>query len=111
MILLPIGRDDAVIRRHAWVSYVIIALNILVWLAMSTFDSSGGYATVEQQWVRTMRFYVAHPYLQLPPSIENLVPATLKARVVASATPPAASVDVPAEQSTLDGIAPEPFPD
>ncbi len=107
MILLPIGRDDAVIRRHAWVSYAIIALNIVVWLAMSVFDSTGGNAAVEAQWVRTMRFYIAHPYLHLPPSIESLVPAPLQARIAASATPPAASVDVPGEQSTFDGMAGE----
>jgi len=107
MILLPIGRDDAVIRRHAWVSYAIIALNIVVWLAMAVFDSTGGNAAVEEQWVRTIRFYIAHPYLHLPPSIENLVPASLHARIVASATPPAASVDVPGEQSTFDGMAQE----
>lgn len=107
MILLPIGRDDAVIRRHAWVSYTIIALNVMVWLAMSMFDSSGGNASVEQQWVKTMRFYLAHPYLQVPPSIENLVPAPLHARIAASATPPAASVDVAGEQATLEGMATE----
>jgi membrane associated rhomboid family serine protease len=105
MILLPIGRDDAVIRRHAWVSYAIIAVNIIVWLVIATFDSSGGNAPVEQQWVKTIRFYMAHPYLQLPPSIENLVPAALHARIAASATPPAASVDVQGEQATLDGMA------
>src|SRR3954449_7113515 len=103
MILLPIGRDDAVIRRHAWVSYTIIALNIFVWLAM--FAASGGENTAEEQWLRTMRFYIAHPYLHLPPSVENLVSVKLKARIAASATPPAASVDVAGEQSTLDGMA------
>jgi membrane associated rhomboid family serine protease len=105
MILLPIGRDDAVIRRHAWVSYTIIGLNILVWLAMAMFDSAGGNAAVEEQWLRTMRFYVAHPYLQLPTSIEILVPDSLHARIVASATPPPATVDVRGRQSELDGMA------
>jgi membrane associated rhomboid family serine protease len=105
MILLPIGRDDAVIRRHAWVSYTIIGLNIFVWLALAMYESAGGSNYVNEQWLRTMRFYVAHPYLHLPPSIENLVSSSLQARITASATPPAASVDVPAEQSTLDGMA------
>jgi membrane associated rhomboid family serine protease len=105
MILLPIGRDDAVIRRHAWVSYTIIALNIFVWLAMATYDTRGGSAYVNDQWLRTMRFFVAHPYLHLPPAIDNLVSSSLKARIAATATPPAASVDVPGEQSTLDGMA------
>lgn len=107
MILLPIGRDDAVIRRHAWVSYTIIGLNIVVWLAMAMYESAGASAAVGGQWLRTMRFYVAHPYLQLPPAMEGLVSASLHERIAASATPPAASVDVPGEQSTLDSMAGE----
>ncbi len=105
MILLPIGRDDAVIRRHAWVSYTIIALNIFVWLAMATYEQGGGSAHANEQWVNTMRFFIAHPYLHLPASIDNLVSSSLKARIAATATPPAASVDVTGEQSTFDGMA------
>ncbi|HXH38986.1 MAG TPA: hypothetical protein VNN08_10190, partial [Thermoanaerobaculia bacterium] len=98
MILLPIGRDDGVIRRHAWISYIIIGLNIFVWLAMATNQSaSGSDYYVGERWLLTMRFYAAHPYLHLPPSIENLVSGSLRARIAATATPPAASVDVAGE--------------
>jgi membrane associated rhomboid family serine protease len=105
MILLPIGRDDAVIRRHAWVSYSIIGLNIFVWLAMAVYETAGGSAHANEQWVKTMRFFIAHPYLHVPPSIDLLVPPSLKVRVAATATPPAASVDVQGEQATFDGMA------
>jgi membrane associated rhomboid family serine protease len=107
MILLPIGRDDAVIRRHAWVSYAIIALNVLVFMGITTYESRGISDAPAREWLRTMRFYAAHPYLQLPETIKFLVPDTLQARIASSATPPAASADVHGEQASLNGMADE----
>jgi hypothetical protein len=48
MILLPIGRDESEIRRHAWVSYTIIAFNILIFIAtsMSLRHADAGRPTI-----------------------------------------------------------------
>jgi len=105
MILLPIGRDDAVIRRHAWVSYAIIGLNIFVWLAITAVESSGGNVAVSENWQRTMRYYISHPYLHMPPAVANLVPPEIQARIdsLPAVSPPQAIVRD--EQAELDTMA------
>lgn len=62
MFLYPIGRDDAEIRRHAWISYAIIALNILFFIA-SLAVLSRDAAPLESKWQEIVEHLSAHPYL------------------------------------------------
>lgn len=105
MLLLPIGRDDGVIQRHAWVSYAIIAFNVLIWFAVAGTESSS-MGTAQMQWRTTIRYYIAHPYLNVSDSIAPFIPGRLRA--AARATGPAPqSADVRAEQKTFDEMAEE----
>src|SRR4051794_6850286 len=107
MILLPIGRDDAVIQRHAWISYGIIALNVVAF-AFTAFIERGVMARAEADWETTMRYYVQHPYLRVPPDVLPLVPPKVLA-ATRDAKPPAgiSYPQVREEQTELDQRAGE----
>ena len=105
MLLLPIGRDDGVVQRQPWISWTILALNVLIWFATAATEG-GPMAAVSVQWRSTMRFYLAHPYLHVPDSIGTLVPERLRA-AAAEAGPAPQSADVSGEQKTFDGMAAE----
>jgi membrane associated rhomboid family serine protease len=72
MILLPIGRDDAEIRRHAWVSYAIIALNILVFVGIETAERRT-MAKIDREWQEAWTYISRRPYLQVPPAMAELL--------------------------------------
>ncbi len=72
MLLLPIGRDDAEIRRHAWVSYAIIALNILAFVAVETAERRRT-AKIDQEWTEAWVYISRHPYLEVPPSMSEVL--------------------------------------
>ena len=106
MILLPIGRDDAVIQRHAWVSYAIMGLNVLVFLMMSIAERGPSVERANADWKTTMQFYVDHPYLHVPNEIQPLVPKKVRS-LVANAQPPASMLpyQIREEQQELDRLA------
>ncbi|HYI09488.1 MAG TPA: rhomboid family intramembrane serine protease [Thermoanaerobaculia bacterium] len=68
MILLPIGRDDSEIRRHAWVSYILIALNIVAFVAVETAQRQAA-RELNATWSAAVSYLVAHPYLDVPPEM------------------------------------------
>jgi membrane associated rhomboid family serine protease len=67
MLLIPYGHEDQVVRRRPWITYFLIALNILIFLPLS---SSPNEAEINRAAQDTIRYYRQHPYLQ--PS-ENLL--------------------------------------
>lgn len=76
MILLPIGRDESTIQRHAWISYSIIALNIIAFFAVNTI-SGPNRAEARQAMIAALTFLQEHPYLEVPESLTRVVPADL----------------------------------
>jgi membrane associated rhomboid family serine protease len=106
VILLPIGRDDAVIQRHAWISYAIMALNVLVFLLMSIAEHGPSVERANTDWKTTMQFYVDHPYLRVPNEIKPLVPKKVRS-LVANAQPPGSMLpyQIRDEQQELDRLA------
>ena len=73
MILLPIGRDDAEIRRHAWVSYVIIALNVLAFVAVETASRSSKMVALQLEFTKTGSYLMQKPYLEIPAEMAPLI--------------------------------------
>src|SRR5688572_31421328 len=73
MLLIPIGRDDAEIRRHAWISYSIIALNVLVFAITMTAERESKMAAIDLEWRNAIVFNVRHPYLQTPPGMAEIL--------------------------------------
>lgn len=66
MLLLPIGRDESEIRRHAWVSYTIIAMNILCFVASHIAIARMDVASLDARWNEIVEQLTEHPYL-VPP--------------------------------------------
>lgn len=71
-MLIPIARDDAEIRRHAWVSYTIIALNVLMFIVLGVFERDAS-KVLDQKWRETIQFQVDHPYLRTPPALAKMI--------------------------------------
>jgi membrane associated rhomboid family serine protease len=73
MILIPIGRDESEIRRHAWVSYVIIALNIVAFIAVETSTRSSKMIELRFSWRDAIAYLGQHPYLNVPPEMAKIL--------------------------------------
>lgn len=73
MILIPIGRDDAEIRRHAWVSYAIIALNVLMFIAVETSSRPSKVMGIQRGFSDAVEYLAAHPYLEIPAAMKPMV--------------------------------------
>lgn len=73
MILLPIGRDESEIRRHAWISYAIIALNVLVFVATSTAERTSNVTAIQLKWEKALAYLIEHPYLQTPAAMKEVL--------------------------------------
>lgn len=104
MILIPIGRDDAEIRRHAWISYVILVLNVLVFVASSVAMRPAVLNDLQQDWEAAYEYYAARPYLKVPSELATLIPEKESAQIDAQRklTRKPSRRTIAAEQEELD---------
>ena len=115
MILIPIGRDDAEIRRHAFVSYVIIALNLLAFVAVESASRTSRVHEIQQSWNRMGEYLMERPYLKVPPEVEPKLNDSARAYLAktreaiekAGGLPPARTIA--REQATLNKMAAEAY--
>ena len=111
-LLIPIGRDDAEIRRHAWVSYAIIAINVVVFAFTFFAEQSTTTNEINLEWQKTLEYYFQHPYLQTPVRMKDLVRADViryiesnRANVVAPAADVVKREQRELETMTADAVA------
>ena len=72
MILLPIGRDNAVIQRHAWVTYGILCTYFAAFLVIAILHKEQERAYVED--VRAIQLVLAkYPEVALPKQLEVIL--------------------------------------
>ena len=71
-MLIPIGRDDAEIRRHAWVCYVIFALNILMFVGVSVAERQS-MKRAAAEWQQAIEYHEQRPYLKTPEAMKRLI--------------------------------------
>jgi membrane associated rhomboid family serine protease len=64
-VLIPIGLDQDTVRRLPWVSFTIIGLNLLAFVALAPQVHSAEEALAKQR-AETMEFWSRHPYLPFP---------------------------------------------
>jgi membrane associated rhomboid family serine protease len=80
MLLIPIGQEQSTVRRHPWVTYAIIALNLVVLLGL---EFAGHANQLEAEVSKTHRelyeHLVRHPYLDVPQSLAARLPPELSA--------------------------------
>ena len=109
MLLIPIGRDDEEIRRHAWISYAIIALNLVAFILVGMATRRSVVDGLEQKWKTAIEFYVTHPYLEPPPKLVQALPdgaiALIRARMAGRPLPPPETVSQ--DQAKLDRFVSE----
>jgi len=75
-MIIPIGHEHETVRRLPWVSIVIIALNLLVFLFVA-LPAEKHEDLVRQKAVEVLEYWQQHPYLDLP---DDFVKATLGVR-------------------------------
>lgn len=110
MIFLPIGRDESEIRRHAWISYGIIGVNIVLFVLLNLIgESRTDYDAIEKQWDEMVRVLVRNPHLEIPEVLDGMLnPAFLaQLEAVRAAAPvvPQVESEVRRQQSELDEMA------
>lgn len=75
-MLIPVGLDKTEVRRNPWISYAIIAINVVVfvvlWAAMRASDAP---ERASEKLRDTVGYLSKHPYLQTPASVERLFSA------------------------------------
>jgi membrane associated rhomboid family serine protease len=68
MLLIPIGQADNVVRRHPVVCYVLMALNVVVFLAVRSAHPGREWAQeADRRWNDMVGYLAERPYLELPP--------------------------------------------
>ncbi|HEX7151459.1 MAG TPA: rhomboid family intramembrane serine protease [Thermoanaerobaculia bacterium] len=107
MILLPIGRDESEIQRHAWISYFIIAANILVFFLAGIAERNSHMVRIEKKWDETLQYAVERPYLRLPPEMTAVLPEGLRHQlsIAARNAPQPSARRMRIEQEELDLLA------
>lgn len=71
-MLIPIARDEAEIRRHAWVSYVIFAVNILMFIGVGVAEREAA-TVVQERWETAIEYHAERPYLETPPAMARII--------------------------------------
>lgn len=65
MFIIPIGHDQQTVRRLPWVTFALLAVNLLVFLSTGTagseHESAGAQAAQE-----AVEFWLEHPHVEMP---------------------------------------------
>lgn len=56
MIVVPIGREEAVLQRHAWLTYVLIALNVVAFFLFRLGSSDQQRSALIRTWHETIAY-------------------------------------------------------
>lgn len=92
MLVIPIGKEHGEVRRQPWVSYAIVASNVVIFLFLwIASHQSQVPARFDAKAKEITRYLVANPHLSVPP---ELVPfygrqaVQILARARSASTPP-----------------------
>ncbi len=65
MLFIPIGLDQTTVRRLPWVSFAIIAANLVVFLGVGA-SARSAEEEIRQRSQEVMAYWALHPYLAFP---------------------------------------------
>ena len=69
-MFIPIGLDKDEVRRTPWVTWTLIASNVLIFLVLWIAQSGSGLpARFEEQSKAVFDYLSSHPYLEIPPEL------------------------------------------
>ena len=73
MILLPIGHEETGVRRLPWVTFAIMGICLLAFIASGRAGLlSDDDVRLSQDANDAIEYYFSHPYLELDPRFEEL---------------------------------------
>jgi membrane associated rhomboid family serine protease/Tfp pilus assembly protein PilF len=115
MLILPVGQSQTEVRRHPWVTYTIIAVNIFFYLLVHgvlTPENTGLQAEFGAKVEEIVQFLVERPYLEPPKELlETFGPGFERALAIERGKqPPVAMPDdetIATEQEQLDDLLTE----
>lgn len=87
MIVVPLGREEAVLQRHAWVTYVLIALNVAAFFLFCIGATDEQRITLMRSWHETISYLRDRPYLTVPWQAADLMPREIRQRPQSAALP------------------------
>ena len=71
-MLIPIGHESSTVRRLPWITFVIIAICLVVHILV-TLDIDKREKDLENAAREFLGYYVEHPYLEIDPETLNLI--------------------------------------
>ena len=80
MLVIPIGREKGVLRRHAWVTYTVISLNLAMFLLFCLGGTDQERGELIRGWRSTIAYLRERPYLIVPLAVADLMPRELRER-------------------------------
>jgi len=95
-MLIPIGHEDQQVTRLPWVTILLVAANVLIFLLTNQIVQQQA-AETRQRVEQLVRYANEHPYLRVAPEMRDMVPSA----------PPRTDLDpdmVAQEQSRLDAM-------
>jgi membrane associated rhomboid family serine protease len=70
MIILPYGHEKQSVNRLPWVTFIIIGLNILIFLAL-LFETRRNESMQQEKFNEFIEYYTYHAYLEYPPEMQK----------------------------------------
>ncbi len=99
-MLLPIGSDQATVRRMPWVSFGIMVLCLVAFVV--TLIGPGDPEAMLEAEVHAVQYSLEHPYLELAPELKGYVYYSLRQRTGDDPDPPTDLGRLRSEQAELN---------
>ena len=101
-MLIPIGHDQATVRRMPWVTFGIIGLCLIAFVY--TLIAPGDEDAVIEAEVRAVAYFIDHSYLEMDPQLKGFRYYSMRQAPEDDAAPLPGAGEVRAEQEILDGL-------
>ena len=115
-MFIPIGLDENEVRRVPWVTWGLIAVNVLVFLVLWQAEQRSGLPALMEKQGEEIQVYLSdHPYLDVPAELDARLSNTDRRQLesarkkIASAGRTPADWEIARQQKTLDGLVEEYF--
>jgi membrane associated rhomboid family serine protease len=112
VLVIPVAQEQNVVRRHPWIAYAIVILNVVVFVAFALAGNGAEkLETAQKARHEAMEMLARHPYLIVPAALVSTLPEETRValgrareRAVRKGKVPAGPT-VPEQQAKLDQLA------
>jgi membrane associated rhomboid family serine protease len=71
-IILPISHEQQTVQRLPWITFGLIAINIIVFFLIAS-DRRDSEAAMDQKYDQLITYYIVHPYLEFPENVRKFL--------------------------------------